>query len=149
MKKIEKDYLDALERLVNNAPTHPKLKAKSMKGALKINVSTVALEAGRSRTSIATQDCKFPDIRARIIEHMKPVEKANNLTDVINTLRSKHRDIHIENKKLWSENANLIREVSHLRKQLDRAQKALKRATNKQSTIQNTIVPFPTTTEEE
>jgi len=60
---IEKDFLDALERLRDNVPQDRTLQANKARGRLKINVSTVAQEAGRSRTLIALENCKYPRVR--------------------------------------------------------------------------------------
>lgn len=63
---IEQDLLDALQRLVDGKPTHKTLKAKAKEGRLKVNPSTVALEAGRSRTLIALEDCRYPKVREAV-----------------------------------------------------------------------------------
>lgn len=63
---IEQDLLDALQRLVEGKPTHKTLKAKAKEGRLKVNTSNVALEAGRSRTLIALEDCRYPKVREAV-----------------------------------------------------------------------------------
>jgi hypothetical protein len=63
---IERDLLDALNRLVEGKPTHKSLKDKAKSGKLKINTSTVALEARRSRTLIALEDCRYPKVRTAV-----------------------------------------------------------------------------------
>lgn len=63
---IEQDFLDALQRLVEGKPTHKTLKAKAKEGRLKVNSSNVALEAGRSRTLIALEDCRYPKVREAV-----------------------------------------------------------------------------------
>lgn len=63
---IEQDFLDALQRLVEAKPEHKKLKASAKAGKLKINTSNVALEAGRSRTLIALEACRYPKVREAI-----------------------------------------------------------------------------------
>ncbi len=63
---IEQDLLDALQRLVEGKPTHKTLKAKAQEGRLKVNASNVALEAGRSRTLIALEDCRYPKVREAV-----------------------------------------------------------------------------------
>lgn len=63
---IEQDLLDALQRLIDGRPTHKILKAKAKEGRLKVNSSNVALEAGRSRTLIALEDCRYPKVREAV-----------------------------------------------------------------------------------
>jgi hypothetical protein len=63
---IEKDFLDALKRLQEGGPINKALKAAKAKGALKITISNVALEAGRSRTLIALESCRYPRVREMI-----------------------------------------------------------------------------------
>lgn len=64
---IEMDFLDAIKRLQNGEPHSKLLKAKSARGTLKINFSTVALEAGRARTLIALDEgCRYPRVREMI-----------------------------------------------------------------------------------
>lgn len=63
---IEQDLLSALRRLVEGKPTHKTLKAKAKEGRLKINTSNVALEARRSRTLIALEDCRYPKVREAV-----------------------------------------------------------------------------------
>jgi len=61
---IEQDFLAAIGRLSDGEPQNKKLKTRKAKGTLKINFSSVALEAGRSRTLIALADgCRYPRVR--------------------------------------------------------------------------------------
>lgn len=63
---IEQDFLEALQRLVEGKPQNKTLKASAKAGKLKINVVSVALEAGRSRTLIALEDCRYPKVREAV-----------------------------------------------------------------------------------
>lgn len=62
------DLLAALERLRRNEPTKPLLILRANQGKLKINPSTVSMEAGRSRTLIGMPNCALPDVRAKVLE---------------------------------------------------------------------------------
>lgn len=55
------DFFEALERLQNGTPSNPELQARAAKGKLSINFSTVAQEAGRSRTLIGLDEEKQVD----------------------------------------------------------------------------------------
>ncbi|WP_034295256.1 hypothetical protein [Herbaspirillum sp. RV1423] len=64
---IERDFLAAIERLTNDEPLNKTLKIRKAKGTLKINFSSVALEAGRARTLIALANgCRYPRVRELI-----------------------------------------------------------------------------------
>jgi hypothetical protein len=64
---IEQDFNDAIDRLLANKPTNRKLARLVAEGRLHINPSTVALEARRSRTLIAMENCRLPTVRNRIL----------------------------------------------------------------------------------
>jgi predicted kinase len=63
---IEQDFLEALQRLVEGKPLNKTLKGSAKAGKLKINAVSVALEAGRSRTLIALENCRYPKVREAI-----------------------------------------------------------------------------------
>ena len=61
---IERDFLEAISRLQDGVPREKELKVRKAKGTLKINFSSVALEAGRARTLIALANgCRYPRVR--------------------------------------------------------------------------------------
>jgi len=142
MKDIEQEYLDALGRLISNKPKNSKLKKKAKLGTLKISISSVAIEAGRSRTAIATESTKYPEVRARILEQIQPVTKPNTSADVIKTLRSKNNELRQENKKLLTHNANLLRQIDLVNKKIKRLEKARSRSRKVQNKPDNTVVPM-------
>ncbi len=63
---IEQDFLEALQRLVEGKPQNKTLKASAKAGKLKINAVSVAREAGRSRTLIALENCRYPKVREAV-----------------------------------------------------------------------------------
>lgn len=66
LRQIEADFHAAINRLEEGRPRHHKLAAMAKAGTLKVNATTVALEAGRSRTLIALETCRLPRIRERL-----------------------------------------------------------------------------------
>lgn len=68
MADARSDLEAAFARLVIGEPVTPKLRVAVEAGRLRINIATVALEAGRSRTLIGHDNCPFPDLRRRILE---------------------------------------------------------------------------------
>lgn len=96
---------EALVRLRIGKPTNPKLAELAARGKLKVTVSTVAAEAGVSRTLVGIEDCRFPDIRKRILhgDDGKELRPAKGLSAVVQQLRA--------------DNAELRRQVQVLRSQ--------------------------------
>ena len=62
MIKMLENYEAALQRLILNKPTHPKL----INTKYKINKATVALEAGRDTSSIRNENPEFDVLRIKI-----------------------------------------------------------------------------------
>jgi hypothetical protein len=63
---IEADFFAAHRRLSIGAPLDFELKAKAIAGKLSINLSTLALEAGHSRTLISMRNSRYPRVRGLI-----------------------------------------------------------------------------------
>ena len=86
---IEQDFMDAIGRLREGKPRNKLLKARVAKGILKVNTSTVALEAGHSRTLIGKKICRYPRVRFDI-EGGKVLPDAipTTYTELIDNLRS-------------------------------------------------------------
>jgi hypothetical protein len=78
-QKVERDLSEALQRLKVGTPTNPDLVRKSRRGVLRINPTTVAKEAGHSRTLISHERCAYPDIRAEILRYAPQRKPAKNL----------------------------------------------------------------------
>lgn len=92
------DLRSALNRLRAEAPSHPDLKRAKKQGRLRINISTVAKEAGRSRTLIGTAGCAYPEIRADVLAASKVdaatprrTESRPDAQKTIATLREENR----------------------------------------------------------
>ena len=102
---IELDFLDAIRRLQDGEPRHKKLKAQKAKGTLKLNFSSVALEAGRARTLIALeQGCRYPRVR-EMVKQAKSGRTAlpTTHTELIQRLRSDKVDLTAQVKKYQAE----------------------------------------------
>lgn len=99
---IEQDLLDALQRLVEGKPTHRILKGKAKEGKLKVNKSNVAMEAGRSRTLIALENCRYPKVREAIelAEGGKKALPPRTFTQIIENLRADLATVKAEKRLL-------------------------------------------------
>ncbi|MEH6459153.1 hypothetical protein [Chitinimonas sp. JJ19] len=98
---IERDFFDALKRLEEGKPKHKNLKAAAKAGKLKINTSNVALEAGRSRTLIALENCRYPKVREaiKIIQGAKK-SPPTTYTQLIESLRASLAQLKAEKRIL-------------------------------------------------
>ena len=82
LSRIVAEFNAAIDRILAGTPNCPALMELSKNQKLKINFSTVAKEAGHSRTLIALQDCRLPDVRNRIIELMRDSSDAPYLAEI-------------------------------------------------------------------
>ena len=97
-------YLDALGRLKAGNPTHKDLVGKE----IKINATTIALEAGKSRNPLYHT---HKDILDMIIESKNidnQITKNINEKSEINKLKEKNKKLEEDNKKLLNVNATLL-----------------------------------------
>ena len=111
---IERDFLDAIDRLEVGAPLNPTLAKRAKLGTLKVNVSAAAQEAGHSRTLIGHDGCKYPRVRARVIGLKAPVADALNAEGVIRRLREENAGLRQKLAFRDTENAVLIRRLRQL-----------------------------------
>ena len=115
-----KKLTEALQRLIDGAPTHPKVRAMLEKRQAAgtpyglVTFSNVALEAGVSRTLIGHVDCPYPKVRNAILK----AKKSSPAAEIVRALR---REIA----ELKSKNAELITACASLRAAYDRDQARL------------------------
>jgi hypothetical protein len=95
---IEQDFLAAIDRLRDGEPKNRQLKARKAKGALKVNVANVALEAGHSRTLIALETgCRYPRVRELIKQAMNGHDRLpTTLNEVIDRLRFDNAELRAQ-----------------------------------------------------
>lgn len=136
--QAERDLSEALERLERGAPRNQRLKALAAKGALRITVSSVALEAGRSRTLIGTTDCPYPEIRNRILDGRQPIAQRRTQDDIIAQLRRDNQALKAENANIATQLADAVAAAWRLKKELE-FQKALQAQSRRRD---GKIVPF-------
>lgn len=95
---IEQDFLGAIVRLRDGEPRNKLLKARKVKGTLKVNVTNVALEAGHSRTLIALETgCRYPRVR-ELIKQAKTGRDGlpTTLNEVIARLRADNVELRAQ-----------------------------------------------------
>jgi hypothetical protein len=131
--RVEKDLLDALERLKMGTPKNTDLAKKARAGKLRINPTTVAREAGCSRTLIGHENCIYPKIRNQIREYKDETAKpATSFEEINRQLRRDNLDLKEAVRlamsrvaamelQLKAEETTVTREVLSLRRQLKKA----------------------------
>lgn len=93
-ERTEQELLGALERLKNGSPKNPELAKKARLGKLRINPSTVAQEAGCSRTLIGHEGCAYPDVRNQILKYRETALKpATSFEEINRTLRRENQNL--------------------------------------------------------
>jgi hypothetical protein len=107
---IQRDFHDAIDRLVSGAPRDAGLKRLAAEDRLQINPTTVAKEARRSRTLIAIENCRLPDVRNRILELSRSSDIAlpRTANEVIVKLRADVAELERQKECLFQENRDLF-----------------------------------------
>lgn len=127
MDDVEREFMDALERLKSNQPTIPSLQKKAKLGILRINISTVAEEAGRSRTLIALERCRYPRVRAAVLAEMDPKVRSRTAEDVIRGLRQENASLRIKLQRADTVNAEMVLRMREIERTAKRKIRAAKR----------------------
>lgn len=117
--RVERDFMEALERLERGIPRQPRLRTLLSKGALRVSISSVALEAGRSRTLIGTADCAYPAIRKRIMDGQRLPAQRRTQDDIIAQLRRDNHTLRAENARIATQLADAVAAAWRLKKELD------------------------------
>lgn len=84
LSQVEQNLIDALERLKKGEPKNPGLAKKARVGKLRINPTTVAKEAGCSRTLIGLDECAYPKIRDQVLKYRDTASKPATSFEEIN-----------------------------------------------------------------
>lgn len=133
MSQAELDLKAALARLQKGAPRNQQLKMLASKGRLRITVSSVALEAGRSRTLIGTKECAYPEIRRRILDMQVPSNHQRKTHhEMIAQLRRENDVLKKENARIATQLADAVATAWRLKKELE-FQKAVQKKSRKAS----------------
>jgi len=126
-RSTEQAFFDAIERLKQNRPNHPELQKRARLGTLFVNFSTVALEAGHSRTLIAHDGCPYPRVRAAIQGATEPAVEPRSAEAVIMKLRQENADLRRQIALGASQRAALLRRMRALEKAASREIRRAKR----------------------
>lgn len=116
--EVATDFKNALQRLKDNAPTAPELVARLANGRLRINVATVALEAGHARRLIGLKKCPYPKIRAAVLRAVTgdPEKRKETLKEEIFRLRNANSELRDMVDLVVTANAELVIRVRNAEK---------------------------------
>ncbi|QXR06683.1 hypothetical protein EVX74_011330 [Acinetobacter lwoffii] len=133
MSKMLENYEAALQRLIHNKPTNPKLQNTKYK----INKATVSIEAGRDPSSIRNDNLELNELRSKIkqaeierkglgntpssLPKKELKEKLNETKDEYTDLQKRYNillvqvnSLIVENKRLKDELKNYIKKENLL-----------------------------------
>jgi hypothetical protein len=148
----ERRLQKAIERITANKPKHPKLKKRVAQGTLRLNVSSVALEAGVSRTLIGHQGCAYQNVRDTIVNSRPERGAPTTKNDVIARLRADLGKAKLHEKQLISKMGATLRRMASLEatalREIRRSGREIKRRRSTGPLIGSritagTVVPFP------
>lgn len=118
--QVERELMDALQRLVESRPANPDLARKAQRGTLKISVSTVAKEAGRSRTLISHDRCAYPQVRAAILNYVDPPTQATSMAEINRRLHNENAELRRSIKLAREAMAAMVRRMERVKYEADR-----------------------------
>lgn len=124
-KDVEAEFLAALDRLKSGTPTVPSLIARARTGKVRITISSVALEAGRSRTLIGMATCQFPAVRKAVLDAARKQRVRRVAKDSIPSSSYSHLQRSL--KAADTLNASLVLELEREREKTQRALRQLER----------------------
>lgn len=123
---VRRDFEEALDRLLDGKPNDKKLRELAAAKKLRITVASVALEAGRSRTLIGSDGCRFPDIRQRVIEASRGENQpVTTVTRLVSSLRATNAELRGEIKALRSQQALMLVRIIEAERTAAQATEAL------------------------
>ncbi len=115
---IESEFLEAISRIQSGNPSNKELLADKMAGKLRLSVSSVAKEAGRSRTLIGHKGCRYPKIRDIIQgENLAPTSPPS-LRDALEKSRAEVFDLKKRLASSQSHNASLLARLIELEEEI-------------------------------
>lgn len=111
---IESEFLAAISRIQSGTPSNKELLADKMAGKLRLSVSSVAKEAGRSRTLIGHKGCRYPKIRDIIQGANSEPTSPTSLRDALEKSRAEVADLKKKLALSQSHNASLLAKIIEL-----------------------------------
>ncbi|WP_162617504.1 hypothetical protein [Yoonia maritima] len=112
---VRQDFLEAIERIKLGKPINEALKLKAIQGKLKLNNSTVALEASRGLSTLHT--AKYRDLKTLIAGGRQTANRARQVEELRVECRTMRKNLERSELRL-----------SHVEVSLVQAERALQQA---------------------
>jgi hypothetical protein len=140
--KRPKSRLQSVQQSQADHPQHPKLIEQAKKGRLKVTISSVALEAGVSRTLIGFDGCRYMEVRKKIlgVNEAIPVRAPTDMRTINANLREVNKVLEQRFKMVLSENAALLIRMGRLEREFEDKAEEIQRINNRGKRNQNEIV---------
>lgn len=116
---MEQHLLDAWKRIEAGCPTNPQLVELAKKGKLKSTPTSVAKEAGVSRTLIGYDQCRYAMVRRQILGQKALVRVATDMRSVNSDLRKINIGLEKRLKNSLSEQAAMLNRMRKLELEYD------------------------------
>jgi hypothetical protein len=137
---MEQHLLDAWARVKDGKPENKQLIELAKKGKLKVNASSVAKEAGVSRTLIGYDGCRYMNVRRKILGEELPVRVPTDMRTINSDLRKHNQMLEASLKLALSENAAIISRMQKLGTQYDDKLEEIKRINGRAARNPNEVV---------
>jgi hypothetical protein len=142
---MEQHLLDAWERVNEGRPQNPELALLAKKGKLKTNPTTVALEAGVSRTLIGHEKCRYLDVRLKILgkdaeTEEIPVRVPTDMRTINANLREINRTLESRLKVALSNQAAVLNRMHKLETEYNDRLEEIKRINSRATRNPNEVV---------
>ena len=142
MPETAKAIMQALRRVVSGKPRHHTNIERAKKGKLRVTVSSVAGEAGVSRSLIGSKNCVYKEERKAILEAMgkggETGKKRPSCADLVINLRRDKKELDTHVRVLatrlhdaFLEKVELEKKYRKLEGELADSREALRRATSR------------------
>ena len=96
-------------------PQNADLKEAAAAGRLRVSISSVAIEANRSRTLIGHDKCPFPDVRQRILKFVAEGPSARQVRRALRSTNQQNAELRRQLAESASIQAALILELNKLK----------------------------------
>ncbi|WP_265946243.1 hypothetical protein [Dechloromonas sp. A34] len=112
--EIEQHFIDAFARLQSGKPKDKGLQTHAKRGTLRITVTSVAKEAGHSRTLIGHKGCRYPNVRDRVMALKSNPDTPTRMQDVVTKRREEAAKLRRQLALAQTQNATLLARVMEL-----------------------------------
>lgn len=143
---MEQHLLDAWQRVKDGRPQNPELIEQAKRGKLKTTPTSVAKEAGVSRTLIGYDGCRYPDVRKKVLgkdeDKDVPVRTPTDMRTINANLREVNKVLEQRFKAVLAENAAMIVRMAQLETEYSDKVDEIQRVRARGKRDQNEIVGF-------